>query len=194
MAYGGVSTLALGIAYWQQMHVRTAVSMAAALKKWPGEVKVCVQASSYLHWNREFIVQQALEAKASHLWFLDTDMIFPPAGLFRLADLDKDIVGGSYNFRQLPLRSVVKLAEVDGVFVDATEENMPKEPFQCAVVPTGFMLINLARLVAKVQPPYFESNLPLGDDVYFCKKVRAAGLEVWCDPTIEIGHVGEMIF
>ena len=30
----------------------------------------------------------------------------------------------------------------------------------------------------------------VGEDIYFCKKVNEAGFGVWCDPTIDVGHLG----
>lgn len=185
--------LALGITYYQSMHVKTAMSLITALREWPYDVQACLKSSSYLHWNRESIVQMAKNIKATHLWFVDTDVIFETDGLKKLVMSDKDIIGGSYNQRQNPPRPVVKYQESDGSYTDLTLETMPKRPFRCAVVPTGFMLIRMAALDG-IDPPYFETVAPVGDDVFFCQKLRAAGREIWCDPTIKIGHVGEAIY
>jgi hypothetical protein len=34
----------------------------------------------------------------------------------------------------------------------------------------------------------------IGEDVNFCKRANEMGLEVWCDPTIRIGHIGEYLY
>jgi hypothetical protein len=53
----------------------------------------------------------------------------------------------------------------------------------------------------KIDQPYFFYKEPkskeddgMGEDVWFCEKVNEAGMEVWCDPTVEVSHVGEYIY
>lgn len=59
--------------------------------------------------------------------------------------------------------------------------------------PTGFMLIKLDSL-KKLERPYFKAEDGVGEDVFFCRKARKSGLSVFCDPTIEIGHIGEKVY
>jgi hypothetical protein len=72
---------------------------------------------------------------------------------------------------------------------------MPTELFQCGAVATGLMAINLKRLTAMMAPPYFTYGTLgtkfQGEDVGFCLRARPLGLEVWCDPTINVLHMGE---
>ena len=47
----------------------------------------------------------------------------------------------------------------------------------------------------KLTYPYFEAfqdkdGLHHTEDVEFCKRANEAGFEVYCDPTIKMGHVG----
>jgi len=32
---------------------------------------------------------------------------------------------------------------------------------------------------------------PVGEDVAFCQQAAEAGLEIWCDPTITLSHIGD---
>jgi hypothetical protein len=60
------------------------------------------------------------------------------------------------------------------------------------------MAIDIER-VQRIPRPLFDAPAiipnpevtPMGEDLYFCRKARAWGLEVWCDPTIEIKHIGD---
>ena len=48
-----------------------------------------------------------------------------------------------------------------------------------------------------MQKPYFDFNYKgkeVGEGVYFCLKAKDAGYEIWCDPTMDIGHIGEYIY
>ncbi len=71
----------------------------------------------------------------------------------------------------------------------------PDKPFKCYGVPTGCTLVKMS-VFDKIEKPYFsfeytkEGIMKMSQDIYFCKKVNKAGLEVWCDPTLEVGHIG----
>lgn len=148
--------------------------------------------SLYIDYNRNQLVDQAIANGSTHLMFIDSDIQFPVDGVERLLAHNVDIVGGYYNTRRgnNPVRVVQ-----DGQLVPA--DPIPSETFQCHVLPTGFMLIRLECLKS-LQKPYFavitHSGGTLGEDVTFCKRVTDAGLNLWCDPTIQLGHVGKKIY
>jgi len=54
--------------------------------------------------------------------------------------------------------------------------------------------------VQKLSEPWFDleyfedGSLKTGEDIFFCYKLRDAGVEVWCDPTIQIGHIGTHVY
>lgn len=161
-----------------------------------------IQVGGYVDVNRNQIIKEALKAHASHVMFIDADMSFPEDGIARLLAHDKDVVGGNYNVRLDPTSEVlsgptVKML-VDGEPVSLTKDGLPDSLFKCYAIATGFMLINL-RVFDKLDFPYFEAyqdknGLHYTEDIDFCKKVNAAGLEVWCDPTIQIGHIGSAMY
>ena len=33
----------------------------------------------------------------------------------------------------------------------------------------------------------------LGEDLAFCQRARASGSQIWCDPTVRIGHVAKIV-
>jgi hypothetical protein len=114
-------------------------------------------------------------------------MFFGPDTLSNLLAVDKDIVGVNANFRRLPIQSTVKW-----------EGEMPKEPFRCEMVGFGIVLIKM-EVFAKIPPPWFKFEyegfaLVNGEDSYFCREAQKAGFEVWCEPRIYVGHVGEFVY
>ena len=54
---------------------------------------------------RNGLVKEAIARKGTHILFVDSDMYFPPDAIKKLVEQDRDIVGASYNFRSLPLKS-----------------------------------------------------------------------------------------
>lgn len=143
--------------------------------------------------------KEALDVGASHLMFIDSDMVFPDNGILTLASKNKLIIGANYNRRKLPLTCTVKIADEKGNLIEVEGGKIPKYPFKAYAVATGFMLIR-TEIFKTLEKPWFayeydsEKDTTIGEDVYFCKKVRAKGIDVWCDPTIEVKHIGEYVY
>jgi len=133
--------------------------------------------------NRNVCVTRALSLSADYLFFVDTDMKFPSATLHRLLDLDKDIVGATYNMRSWPPKPVL-------------DEVTETKPFKANTIATGVLLIKTHVLMG-IPKPWFatiakENDIGfMGSDVYFSLKAKEHGFEVWCDPTIEVKHIGD---
>lgn len=173
------------------------VSLVMSLAQLGLPIHMSVTRGPYVHDNRETIFSDAVKAGSTHLWFVDTDMVFLPDGIQKLLALKKPIVGGNYNTKSTPPVSTVKLADADGKYRNVPPEEIPREPFRCGAVATGFMLIDLEAVTSStMKPPYFDfarasDGSLVGEDVLFCQRAREAGLEVWCDPTIQLGHIGD---
>ena len=78
------------------------------------------------------------------------------------------------------------------------EPYRPGEVFE-GVVGAGMILIDVAQL-AHVPPPWFTvtfapdgSEVETGEDIAFCRLVRASGLRVMIDANIVTGHADEII-
>lgn len=145
---------------------------------------------SYIHENREIITLNAQKEDATHLMFIDTDMLFPNNGIVRLLERDKDIIGADYNKRQIPLE---KIGKYD------IHKYKNHEPFECEGLGMGFMLIKMSVFDKLARPWYFfkPGNADvdmMGEDFYFCEKAREKGINVYCDPELRIKHIGTMLF
>lgn len=166
-------------------------------------VHLSVQIGGYAARNRNSSVEAARRNGSSHLMFIDNDMVFPPSGILRLIDHDKDIVAGNYNARPAPGQPIISTVKLLDPASDprrgqviATE--IPAQIFRCYGLGTGFMLINM-QVFDKMEKPYFVSGEgadgePFTEDIDFCRKAHEAGFDVWCSPTIKIGHIGTQEF
>jgi hypothetical protein len=179
---------------------RTMTSVFSAL---PGllsqgvEVLLADTESSYSYNNRWLAGKLAVERECDYLWMVDADNTFPSDAFFRLQAHGKDLIGAPYNYRRLPLMTTVKMLK-DGEIVIPSE--IPKELFSCYAIGFGCVLISVAAL-KKVPQPWFASawhpvtgEAIRTDDVWFCEQARKVGIETWCDPTIEMKHVGDFLY
>lgn len=169
------------------------LSLIQALYALPHGTHFSIPRGPYLNVSREICLTDALAAQTDYLVFVDTDMRFPAHAITQLIAHGKDIIGVHYNEKRLPPVSTVKIDDAnDGLTVVKT---FPAEPFQCAAVGTGLMAINLKRLTQCMALPCFqfgdENGKFMGEDVAFCRRARKAGLQVWVDPTIAAGHIGD---
>ena len=152
--------------------------------------------------NRIYIATQALKAKCDYLLFIDDDMVFPENTLTQLLSHKKDVVGVVAHSRALPLMPVVEF--FDEQEVSLTDRlmgnwNIPKVLFKVKMVGGGVVLIDL-KVFEKIEKPWFFMTqhefgmTKMGEDAWFCKQVREKDMEIWCDPTLSIGHIGDYVF
>lgn len=154
--------------------------------------------------NRNYCVVQAQKNSSHYLLFIDDDMTLPPDTLERLLARGKEIVGVNSMSRCLPLSSTVGLMDEKGGYKHPDyhpewEMRIPDELFKAYFVGCGVCLIDM-RVFKLLKKPWFKFQdhkigmNKVGEDGYFCEKAKKAGIEIWCDPTISIGHLGEYEF
>ena len=60
------------------------------------------------------------------------------------------------------------------------------------------MLIKLD-IFKKLKKPYFvewetEDGIHTTEDIEFCKRANDAGIDIYCDPSFKIGHIGSTAY
>lgn len=151
--------------------------------------------------NRNYCVVQAQKNTSDYLMFVDDDMTFPEDTLDILLSHKKDVIGVNSYSRCLPLSSTVGLMDEKGEYMAPSkhtewEMQVPKGLFKCYFVGAGILLIDM-KVFEKISSPYFNftydknGQVIHGEDGNFCKKVKEAGMDIWCDGSIDIGHLGE---
>jgi len=146
--------------------------------------------------NRNEIIKNARNSNATHVLFIDDDMAVPKNGLNQLLQHDKDVVGGLYLLRNYPhFPLMFDEWYEDGrcryAFLTPDKSGLQK------VVNTelGFCLIKM-EVFDKVETPD-EPFITLGayekdgwcDDIHFFNKVRKAGVEIFVDLDVQVGHM-----
>lgn len=141
---------------------------------------------------RNTAARMALDGDANgeaftHLLFLDSDMSFPADTLARLLASGKPVIGATYVRRCAPYN-----------LLGAFEGSVPSTGvIEALEMPTGCLLINVA-VLRKLSWPWFafeygeNAGERIGEDIWFCRKVREAGVKIWADMdlTKEMVHCG----
>jgi hypothetical protein len=152
------------------------------------------------------------EPKSTHLMFIDADIGFEPEEIFKLVLADKDVSGGLYPKKALPISYVVNRvpnAEKQGNLVEVMN------------LGTGFMLIKrevLEKMIAAHPELHYQDNIGLdpkyapfkyalfdteidpdtkeylSEDYLFCKRWREMGGKIWADLSISLNHIGYYTF
>jgi hypothetical protein len=140
------------------------------------------------------------------LW-IDSDIVFNTEKFLQLVLMDQQIAAGWYMTEDGRTTSVAHwLDEGDfrnngGVMNHETGETMSKRKKPFTVDYTGFGWVLIKHGVfehAEMKYPWFAPKMQVfesgdvqdmcGEDVSFCLDAIEAGIEIWCDPRIRVGH------
>lgn len=155
-------------------------------------VETYYPASGSAELGQDKIVLFALHGKprATHILFVDYDVLPRPNTLKRLLSHDKDIISGVYPMSQDSKISWCLSREEPFKALPITE--LPNNPFKAKTVCNGMMLVK-TEVFDKLEWPYWRNlfkpgGKELGADLYFCKKAREAGYDLWVDPKVKCEH------
>lgn len=156
------------------------------------DLRLYMVQGSRLPEQRNALLQQAIDAGCTHALLLDSDMRFPKETLVHLLKQQKAFVGVNYPTRKMPIKPTALLSENTPTFSD-TKEGL--EPVFATGM--GVVLVDCAA-VKRLEQPYFStpwSTLSLehqGEDVYFCRKLAAAGVDILVDHDLSkyVKHTG----
>ena len=147
--------------------------------------------------QRTELARQALEEKVDFLLWLDSDMRFPKETIGYMMDLDKDIVSANYATRRMPVKPVAMMdggeKGVGRVYTEPGQEGLQPVDY----VGMGVMMVK-REVFEKIEQPWFAIPYSTvgghytGEDVFFCRKAREAGYEVFVDHALsqEVKHIG----
>jgi len=195
--------LAIAMPARDAMEVMTAFDFATAVgwhcTQFPEDTLIpLVSMGTLLVSQRHELVDMAQKEGATHILWLDSDMRFPADLFSRLLDRDMDVVAANCPKRRMPIGPTAGNFDVETrrkVDVFTRPESTGLE--QVDMVGTGVMLCRMS-VFDQIPKPYFatpwvaEANSYQGEDVYFCKLLKDAGIPVFIDHDVskEIGHIG----
>ena len=163
------------------------------------DVSLNLVAGTYVHCARQAIADRALLERSSHVLWIDSDMRFPPGSLGRLLDHDVPIVGINYSTRSASDPKFV--AVKDGERVVTSPDSTGLEDVDA--LGFGLVLMRtevLSSILRTSGRPFFgyewipERRNWLGEDFYFCRKAKDAGIPLAIDHDLskDCSHIGSM--
>lgn len=173
--------------------------------------------ASLISLGRSIMLSQAVQDAPdwTHVMWVDADIQWEPTDLMRLLIEDKDIIGGYYPYKNLPLRQASSPTAIEG----GEETESIVETYYVA---TGFMLVK--RHVCEAMMEHYapelkfryatrqhqdrkfvdlfapiidhdNNDLYLSEDYAFCKRANQLGFKSYMCKQVQLGHaMGSFVF
>lgn len=194
----------IGLPCWETWNWRFSMCLQSLAPPMNYQTKTVPVVGKQIDVARNEIVECALRDGAEHVLFLDTDVIFPPHSFQQLLlrqrnNPEHKITSGVYWSKGNPCFPLIFHEAGRGSFLDWRMGDYIKADYAIGM---GLVLIHTDVLRA-IEPPWFRVNYGLNtdaetglsmsasitEDLYFCEKATAAGLELWVDTGIQAGHL-----
>ena len=166
--------------------------------------------SAWIENARNIIWQRAKKAQPDWVLMIDSDMTFTPRDALTLVKHIKngyDFVSGMYYAGAQPHMPLV-YKETDREYERETVKSVTyyndypklgKDFFEIAGCGLGFAIVSgrllqtMPDLPFKRLPSWFGKEIKgeesLEEDLSFCKRVKDAGFKIYCDATVQLGHL-----
>jgi len=183
--------ICLGLPTNRGIKPKTAQSLLEMVLNTPANFHTVVSTKGYnTAENRNYITAQAVKANCTHLLLLDDDMVYTPDGINDLLKHKKEVIGAKYSVRRFVDEGI------NHEVIEYGEEKSDTEIFKCMALGGGLLLIDLS-IIPSLKTPLFWYKVhdigmvEMSNDWWFCERAREAGYDIWCDPTIKLGHIGD---
>ena len=161
---------------------------------------------------RNYLVDEFIHrSDCTHLLFLDSDIHFDPRGVIALLAIDKDVIGGLYPKKALPVNYVINLQP---------QTKIQGDIFTVDTAGTGFMLfkrnvyekliaahpdckyvddVGLGKQYEPMMYSIFDCKIDakghyLSEDWLFCRRWQDMGGEIWVHSKVLLNHIGHYEF
>jgi GT2 family glycosyltransferase len=152
--------------------------------------------NSLVYEARETLVEQFLKTECEAIMFIDSDMVFDHRSIEYLE---------SHNLPMVTAKAFKRVPPYQPCFYTTVTEK-DGLPYLESPVEYGIGLLEIQgcgmacvlirrEVFTKIQQPYFFPQKHMGEDLSFCLKVKEAGVKMYCDTSLQFGHISnEPIF
>lgn len=149
---------------------------------------------------RNAVANQAVREKYDALFWMDSDMVFPPDCLIRMLQYllkdDYEAVSGLYTYKDPPFMPHVYGRKMPGTRKFEIASGFPlNRPFKIEGAGFGCLLMKV-NVFNRLKVPYFtmkfkDGKMIMGEDLSFCAK---ADMRMILDPKISCGHIKQRAY
>ena len=154
------------------------------------DVEILAGTLVYIARNR--LANKAINENYTHVLWLDSDMIFTEKVLEDLMDVGKEMVCGAFVSRRPPYGACI-YSSIEKNNIEKVKE-FGLTPFR--VDGCGFACVlttvELLQAVTEKFGTTFQPTEYYGEDLAFCWRVKQLGREIWCEPTVRVGHIAHV--
>ena len=150
----------------------------------------CIGNEALISRARNYCVDTFLQTNATHLMFIDSDIVFRPADVLRLAEHKKSIVGALY-----PRKTLNGGLVGDDDYIGTGFVLIERQVFETLRTPDLLYTpdhIGTDYATHKIAA-YFDTGIVgeryLSEDYLFCHRARKAGIELYLDKKIKLSLV-----
>lgn len=173
-----------------------------ALLRRAGDTMIGFEVGSLVYNARNNLARQAIKAEADWILWLDSDMVFGPDLLQRMMKVctenDIEFLTALCFRRKPPYTPCLfdRLEKIDKGASYTALLSVPEGRFKVGGCGFAGVLMStqiILDVAAKYNGRMFDPIEGMGEDVSFCWRARQCGYELWCDSSIELGHVGSCV-
>ena len=144
--------------------------------------------------------------RVDYLVQLDTDHRYSPTFIIDLMKHDKDVITGCTSSRHSPFQQTqFKKFQYEMRGEDNLVNPSPEDPLMTIEASGPVGMIVKVDVLDKLKYPYytikhigdkggFAVESIQGGDIYFCEKLKEAGIEIWLDPKVTFPHEVNGVF
>lgn len=155
------------------------------------DYEVCLQGGTLVYMARDDLASDAVNRGFDYVLWLDADMTFDDDIFDRLISSGQKLITGVYHGRKPPYGSCI-FTKLDPPIKPI---NYPENMFQIAGCGFGCILTDVS-VLKEVYQKYgncFQPSVEFGEDLEFCKKASSLGYKIYCDPSIQCGHIAQLV-
>ena len=178
-----------------------------------------VNGDSYVDRAKNTIMAEFLDSDCTDLVMIDSDEQWHPTAVSRLLEHPEEVVAAAYPFKnnwgQFAGTPAVEMRDGQVQYSNFRSLSDGSCLLEAHMISGGFMRIKRSAIVAfakaypesiytdqfawppkaqRIYTAFFQCDIHeyqrYGEDAYFCRKLREAGIKLWIDPNITIIHYG----
>lgn len=176
--------------YMHAAFVQSLIKLTARLQRDGVNHTVELVAGTLVYMARNKLASKAVNEEYTHVLWLDSDMVFSETIVEDLTFCGKDFVCGAFQSRRPPYNSCIfsSLKPLERV------KDYGKEPFQVAGCGMACTLVS-TEVMKAVLMQFGTCFVPMedfGEDLAFCVRARKLCYQIWCEPTVRVGHIAHV--